>query len=185
MALALSLQGKAREVALGIEKEKLNADNGVETLISELDKLFLKNKVDMTYETYSAFDKFHREENMNISDYIVEFEQRYNKCKKYEMKLPSIILAFRLLDHAGLSQTDRRLALTACSDLEFETMKVALNRIFATRFSSVDSATEIVVKEESALVTQPYWHKNSHKKGFQQLKSRKYDKPQSQEINSH
>ena len=72
----------------------------------------------------TSFDKYHREPSVKISDYIVEYEQRYNKCKKYEMLLPDAILAFKLLDNAGLSQSDRLLALTACSDLKFDTMKV-------------------------------------------------------------
>ena len=72
-----------------------------------------------------------------MSDYIINFEQRYNKCKKYEMTLPDTVLAFKLLDNAGLSQSDRQLALTACSDLKFDTMKAALNRIFATKAGPV------------------------------------------------
>ena len=40
MAVALSLEGEARKVAVTLGKEKLMADNGIESIIKELDKLF-------------------------------------------------------------------------------------------------------------------------------------------------
>ena len=82
LALALSLKGKQREVALEIDPSKLNVDTGVTFLISELDKLFEKDKVDETYSAYTDFDKYQRESNKNMSEYIINFEQKYNKCKK-------------------------------------------------------------------------------------------------------
>ena len=87
------------------------------------------------------------------------------------MTLPDTVLAFKLLDNAGLSQSDRQLALTACSDLKFDTMKAALNRIFATKASLLESCTAsaITVKEESAYVTECHWDRN-YKKKFHQFK---------------
>ena len=162
LALALSLKGKPREVALEIDPDKLNVEAGVTFLITELDKLFEKDKVDETYSAYTAFDKYKRESTKDMSDYIINFEQRYNKCRKYEMTLPDTVLAFKLLDNAGLSQSDRQLALTACSDLKFDTMKAALNQIFATKASLLESCTAsaITVKEESAYVTERHWDRN-------------------------
>ena len=159
LALALSLQGKPREVALELDPVKLNADDGVDVLV-ELDKVFEKDKMDQAYSAYTAFDKFRRGGSMTMSAYIIEFEQKYNKCKKYEMALPDAMLAFKLLDNAGLSQSDRQLALTACSDLKFDTMKAALNRIFGTKSPLLDSAAAVTVKEESAFVTERHWDKS-------------------------
>ena len=148
----------------------MNEDNGVDVLIAELDKLFDKDKIDQAYSAYTAFDKFHRGGTMDMSEYMIEFEQKYNKCKKYEMALPDAILAFKLLDNAGLSQSDRQLALTACSDLKFDTMKAALNRIFGTKSPLVDSTAAIILKEESAFMTNRYWDKSNQKKRFTQFK---------------
>ena len=169
LALALSLQGKPREVAFEIDPVKLNADDGVKFLVTELDKLFEKDKVDQTYSAYTDFDKCRRESTMDMSEFIINFEQKYNKCKKYAMTLPDTVLAFKLLDNAGLSQTDRQLALTACSDLKFDTMKSALNHIFATKSSLLESGVSaIAIKEESAFVTERHWDKNNYKKRFHQ-----------------
>ena len=174
IALALSLQGKAREVAADADPEKLNADDGVAFLIKELDKLFEQDKVDQTYSTYTAFDTYQREGTTDMSVYIINFEQKYNKCKKYEMTLPDTVLAFKLLDNAGLSESDRQMALSACSDLKFDTMKTALNRIFARKSGT---ASTITVKEESAFVTERHWDRNNYKKKFYQFKVEKYSNP--------
>ena len=170
LALALTLQGKPREVALEMDAAKLNAENGVEVLMTELDKVFEKDKMDQAYSAYTAFDKYQRDGSMNMSAYIIEFEQRYNKCKKYNMVLPDTMLAFKLLDNAGLGQSDRQLALTACSDLKFDTMKGALNRIFGTKSPLLDSDTTVAVMEESAFLTERHWDKNKQKKPMPRFK---------------
>ncbi len=154
LALALTLEGKPREVALGVDADKLKANDGVKVLIAELDKMYEKNKVDRAYCAYTEFDKCRRNGYMSMSEYMIEFEQKYNACKIHEMVLPDAILAFKLLDNASLSQTDRQLALTACSDLKFETMKGALSRIFGTR--SPDSASGVSGDGETVFMTQRY-----------------------------
>ena len=175
LALALSLQGKPREVALEIDPDSLNVEGGVAILITELDKLFEKDKKDQTYFAYTDFDKYQRESTMDMSEYIINFEQKYNKCKKFEMPLPDTVLAFKVLDNAGLSQNDRQLALTACNDLKFDTMKAALNRIFATKSSLSESATAVTVKEESAFVAERYWNKNNYKRKSYQFNGNRYN----------
>ncbi|CAC5379710.1 unnamed protein product [Mytilus coruscus] len=169
LALALSIQGKPREVVLEVDPSDLNVDEGVDKLITELDKLFEKDKIDQAYAAYTVFDQFHRGEDVSMSDYITEFEQRYNKCKKYDMGLPDAILAFKLLDNAGLSQSYRQLALTACSDLKFDTMKSALNRIFASKSQNVPGERDsvVTVKEESAFVSNGYYQRgHSSRRNF-------------------
>lgn len=52
-----------------------------------------------------------------MEDYIKEFEQRYNLCKKHNMTLPVAVLAKKLHDTACLHENSRQLALTACTDL--------------------------------------------------------------------
>lgn len=73
-------------------------------------------KINKACEAYKNFDAFKITENMKISDYILEFDKPYNKAKKYEMALPEAILAFKILDNAGLSSQEKQLDLTACTD---------------------------------------------------------------------
>ena len=130
LALTLSLSGKAREAALNIKAEDLNKDDGMSTLITKLDTVFLKEKKDSAYEAYKDFDSYRRIDDMNINEYVTEFDQKYQKSVKYEMMLPDAVLAFKVLENAGLTVQERQLALTACSELKYDNMKSALKRIF-------------------------------------------------------
>lgn len=69
-----------------------------------------------------------------MTDHIIEFEQRY--LRKYKMELPDAVLALKLLDTAWLDVKDPQLALTACTELTFTSMKLALKRIFEAKPSA-------------------------------------------------
>ena len=88
LALVLSLSGQARQRALEIEVADLNKANRVDTLLESLDELFLKNKIDLAYETYSKFEQFKKTDSMSMTEYIVEYERLYTRCKRYDMTLP-------------------------------------------------------------------------------------------------
>ena len=53
----LTLEGKARETILNLDIQEIKAKNGVENIVKALNKLYLKDKLQMAYETY-AFEKF-------------------------------------------------------------------------------------------------------------------------------
>ena len=91
LAVTLSLHGQARAEAVEIDVEKLSDQNGMQTLIGELDKIFLRDSVDAAYENYTKFDKYHREEGQHMSSFIIEFERRYDLCKKSDMSLPDAV----------------------------------------------------------------------------------------------
>lgn len=150
LAVALALSGRARETAMEIAVDDLNKDTGMDTLLAKLDNLFLKEEKDRTYDAYSDFDRILRDGNVSMADYIIDFEQRYSRMRKYKMELPDAVLAFKLLDTACLDVTDRQLALTACADLTFASMKSALKRIFGGK-TSVSSDG---ISRESVFVTE-------------------------------
>ena len=121
----------------------MNADDGVDVLIKQLDAVFKKEAVD---EAYSPFESYKRKPEETVSDYIIEFEHRpYSKAKKFEMALPDSVLAYKLLEGAWLSQKERKLVLTAVNKLEFSAIKSALKRIYGQQ-GSIGSATNLSLK---------------------------------------
>ena len=74
-AIFLTLEGKAREAILDLDISLLKGNSGVKNIVTVLDKLYLKDKLQMAYESYDAFEKFKRPQNMSINDYINEFER--------------------------------------------------------------------------------------------------------------
>ncbi|KAK6187111.1 hypothetical protein SNE40_005204 [Patella caerulea] len=153
LAVSLTLQGQAREKARTINVDRLNTNDGMNILITELDSLFLTDKVDLAYEAYSNFDSYRKPINISMSEFIVEFEQRYSKCVKYQMELPNPVLSFKLLDCSNLGQKERQLALTAANDLKFSTMKSALKRIFSQTNKTDSPEASINLEDDSALYT--------------------------------
>lgn len=141
LAIALTLTGKAKETALEVEVKVLNAEDGVKKLVGKLDTVLKKHDSDADYEAYTAFDSFRRSSGMKMSDYIYDFENKYSVCKKRKMELPSAVMAFKLLDNAGLSDTEKQLAMTACGEVSFDNMKNALKRIFVERSFGSDSCS--------------------------------------------
>lgn len=146
LAVTLSLQGQAKRIALELDKETLNKEDGMKTLMKELDKIYGKDETDIAYSVYTNFENFRRAEGQAISEYIIEFERLNYLCKKHKMVFPEAVLAFKLLDKAGLIQSEKQLALTATPKLDFESMKSALKRIFGDGKVSVESS--ITVKQE-------------------------------------
>ena len=114
LAVALLLNGRPRDIALEIQADDLNKDDGMTTLIRELDKVFMREEKDRAYEAYSEFDRVSRRDGASMAEYIADFEQKYNKMRKFNMVLPDAVLAFKLLDTAGLDIKDKQLALAAC-----------------------------------------------------------------------
>jgi hypothetical protein len=81
---------------MDIPAKNLAEESGITTLLERLDKVFLRDDKDKAYKAYTSFDTFQRPENMSMTDYIVEFDKRYNKSKKYDMSLLEAVLAFTI-----------------------------------------------------------------------------------------
>ena len=130
LAVALLLTRRARDSRKEIAAGDFNKDDGMTTLLMKLDSVFLKEEKDRQYEAYTEFDRITKGNGVSMVDYIVEFERRYNRIRQFKMELLDAVLAFKLLDTAGLHIKDKQLALTACPSLTFDNMKAALKRIF-------------------------------------------------------
>lgn len=88
LAVALSLMGRARDCALEIAAGDLKSNDGMTTLLTKLDSVFLKEEKDCQYEAYTEFDQIKRENGVSMVDYIVEFERRNSRISKLKMELP-------------------------------------------------------------------------------------------------
>ena len=127
-ALALSLEGRARQAALELDIEELNKDNGLEVLLKQLDGLYLKDINQRTYAVYSEFEKYKRPAGTNINDFVNDFERKYNKVQAKEITLPDSVLAYRLLDSANLPQNKVELVMATLPELKYKDMLKQLRK---------------------------------------------------------
>ena len=148
-----SLDGnaKAEKAVSEVTAAELNVENGLNLMLEKLDKVFQEDTIDEAYNVYSSFTNLSKREDMSINEYIIEFKQLNNKMIPHQMKLPNTVLTFKLLDGENITDQERKLALTLCSDLDFDKMKSALKRIFTTSSNHSHSQDNIVaIKEEEA-----------------------------------
>lgn len=71
--------------------------------------------------------------------------------RKYKMELPDAVLAFKLLDTVCLDTKGRQLALTACTDLTFASMKSVLKRIFG---GNPAAASGMGINQQTVYITE-------------------------------
>ena len=129
-AIFLSLNGKPRASVLELDVGVVSGDKGVEAILEQLDKLYLKDRHQTAYLAYEAFEKFQRPVAMSMTDFINEFERMYHKLKQHKMELPDGVLAYRLLKSAHLSEQHEQLARATLTELTYDNMKGQLKKIF-------------------------------------------------------
>ena len=127
---SLSENQKAKKAVSTLTSTDLNKDDGLNILLNKLDELFKTEQTQDSYYTYTKFNNFSRSEEMDISEYILEFEHLNDTIIKFELKLPDKLLCLKLLDGALLNTNQKQMALTIPSDLKYESMKATLKRIF-------------------------------------------------------
>ena len=128
-AIYLSLSQKIRQECADISVNELNAENGVTLLINKLKDLYAKDTDQLSYTAYEQFETFCRPIEMNLTDYINEFERLYNKIKVYKMELPTGVLAYRMLKSANISEEKQQLVRATLDALTYEDMKKKLKAI--------------------------------------------------------
>ena len=143
-----SLSGQKREVAKELNLQQLGSNNGVNLLMDKLKENFGKDSTDSSFEAYVQFEKLKRPKEQKITEYIICFENAYQKIARLDMKLPDSVRACKLLHSANLERNKRQMALTTCKDLTIVDMKNALRRLFSDTIIQEQKKSEM--KEEPA-----------------------------------
>ena len=125
IAIALTLPDDESSVREKVFDElsiaDLKSEDGLDKLIAFLDKILGKDDLEDILEKFEDFEDFRRGDE-NTSDYIAKFDQKYSRIKKKGLKLPSEILAFKLLKRANLSKEEKLLVLTGMDYTQKDTL---------------------------------------------------------------
>lgn len=70
--------------------------------MKKLKSSFSKDTNEAVYLAHYKSELFKRPVDMNRIDFINEFERLYDNIRKYEMELPTGVLAYRLLKSADI-----------------------------------------------------------------------------------
>ena len=129
LSVYLALKGQARDVVRNLKPADIGTATGYDLLIKELDRVYLKDNSTQAFVAFKDFYEYKRSSGQNFSEFIVEYDQRYNKLEKYDMALPQGVQAFFLLKAANLPADSEKLA-RATAKLEYNDMREKLSRIF-------------------------------------------------------
>ena len=130
-ALFLSLSGDARKAALKVGLDNMKKDDGVDIILAELDKFFLKDKDRSAFLAYDKFTKYRRSNGMAVKDFLLKFELLRNTCISYGIDIPDKIVAHQMLQSANFSSDKRELIITTISTFSSENMRSQILKIFA------------------------------------------------------
>ena len=122
--------------------EKLTEKTGVNNLIVELDKMYLKDESSKAHETYESFEKFVWPSGKNMSDYFIKSEQLYFNAKSFDMEILEVVLAYRLLNSANLTNEQKQLVKSTISKIDYQIMKDQLKKVFTSTSTNVDKKAD-------------------------------------------
>ena len=132
LAVFLSLTGQDKQAVRNISIENLSSTDGVKLIIAELDKLYLKDESSLAYEACEKFEKFSRQSEMSINDYVIKFEQLYQIAKSHKMEV---------LD--GVLEEKKQLVRATVNEMKYDIMKEQLKKVFTSH-----SFEKSIVKED-------------------------------------
>ena len=75
-AVYLSLEGDARNAVRHLTPETLAGDNGVDKILDELDKVYLKDETARTFQAIKQFIDFRREAGCGFPSFYVDFRSK-------------------------------------------------------------------------------------------------------------
>ena len=97
VAVNLCLRGRARVAASEIPIADLKKDNGVQTLLDRLDKVFLLDEGSRQFAVFSEFYKLKKCDRQAMDEFSSQFEHVSYKMETQTMKLPDPVTTFMLL----------------------------------------------------------------------------------------
>lgn len=159
--LILTLQDEALEAALELKKEDVSSNNGIKNIITKLDSIYKKDKTIKNFKHLEDFEDYRRK-NESIDQYLIEFEKRLNKTKKFGTTWSEDVLALKLLKNANLSDTQQQLAKATVVTMSYKDMKSKIKNIFGENTPPVASDLAFIQEtvnynEEDNLYEEPIY----------------------------
>jgi len=127
IVIALSLQSVAdskigERIFSSISLADLKKEDGLKTLMNFLDKELGKDDLEEVITRYDEFEDCRKQPGESMNDYISNFQQKVNRIVAKKIKLPSVVLGFKLIRGASLSKEEKILILSGINYDEPETL---------------------------------------------------------------
>ena len=106
LALPENHSSKIKDKVLeNIDLDTLRCDLGYENLITFMDTVLAKDSLTDVFDKYVEFENYARTHE-TVGEFIEEFDLKLKRLNKFNITLPSEILAFKLLIQANITQEE-------------------------------------------------------------------------------
>ena len=173
LALPENHSSKIKDKVLeNIDLDTLRCDLGYENLITFMDTVLAKDSLTDVFDKYVEFEKYARTHE-TVGEFIEEFDLKLKRLNKFNITLPSEILAFKLLIQANITQEELMLVKSGMNykekDTLYEQTKTSLKKFKSQGnfepFSSTPSfnvpSAGFGIKTESVNITRRVNNNNS------------------------
>ena len=116
-AIYLSLEGDAKKNCKSISVASLKGEDGVNFILSKLKSLYALDENKAAYNAIRDWETYRRSGDMEINDFIHEWERRYDLVVARGNKLSDGALAYWLLKAANLSETKQAIVKATINKL--------------------------------------------------------------------
>ena len=122
LALPENHSSKIKDKVLeNIDLDTLRCDLGYENLITFMDTVLAKDSLTDVFDKYVEFEKYARTHE-TVGEFIEEFDLKLKRLNKFNITLPSEILAFKLLIQANITQEELMLVKSGMNYKEKDTL---------------------------------------------------------------
>ena len=167
-ALALSLSGHARQAAMEIDTPTMNSDQGLQAVINKLDGLYLKDVNQRIYVALKNFECYKRSVDTSMDNFLNQFDLRYNKLKAHGIVLPDIVLGYRMIESANLTQNRNELVRISAGCMSYTEIKKQLRKLEDIAASA--SGVDLIKTEDTSDVL--FQYENYQTRGASRSRSR-------------
>ena len=174
-AVYLSLQGDARSAVRHLKPADLVKDNGVDLIIKELDKVYIKDETARTFHAIRNVIEFRREAGQSFTKFMVEFNSRFREFETFNIVVPDSLKAYFLIKAANLSEEHERL-VRATAQMKSEDMEQQLNKVFG-QYNEKDQTQEGVLPIKEECLYGAAASQRNYKSGQGNKRNWRYDNP--------
>lgn len=150
--------GIKEKIDTQVEEAKLSCEEGIDNLLTFLEKVYKVDEWADSFEKYTAFEKCVRTKGQSVQEFMAIWENSYAKVKAAGCDMSDQVLAYKLLTAMDLKEMECKLVLTGVDYKTGHEKKDLLAQMTASikKFvghSSIQSS-DLAVKEEPVFMTQ-------------------------------
>ena len=87
---------------------------------------------------------------MSLADYTIEFEELLYCLEKYEINLPPVVLVYRYLNSANLTEVQSTIVRTTISDYAYDNMVQQVEAVYSeSKQEQSEEKIKINIEDES------------------------------------